>query len=84
MQKMADWAQDNPTAFTIIAGTIAAIAASIVLVNIAMSLNPFGIIMIGIGALITALTIAYTKFESFRNGVNIILNGLIAGFELFP
>ena len=83
MQKMADWAQDNPTAFTIIAGTIAAIAASIVLVNIAMALNPFGIIMIGIGALMTALVIAYTKFESFRNVVNIILNGLIAGFELF-
>jgi len=83
LQKMADWAQDNPTAFTIIAGTIAAIAASIVAVNIAMSLNPFGIIMIGIGALITALTIAYTKFENFRNGVNIILNSLIAGFELF-
>jgi len=39
--------------------------------------------MIGIGALITALTIAYTKFESFRDGVNIVLNGLIAGFELF-
>ena len=83
LQKMADWAQDNPKAFTIIAGTIAAIAASIVAVNIAMALNPFGIIMIGIGALITALTIAYTKFQSFRDGVNIVLNGLIGGFELF-
>ena len=82
MQKMADWAQDNPKAFTIIAGTIAAIAASIVAVNIAMALNPFGIIMIGIGALITALTIAYTKFEAFRDGVNFVLNGLIAGFEM--
>ena len=39
--------------------------------------------MIGIGALITALTIAYTKFQSFRDGVNIVLNGLIGGFELF-
>ncbi|MGL4267584.1 MAG: hypothetical protein ACRCR7_10705 [Weissella cibaria] len=83
LQAMADWAQRNPKAFTIIAGTIAAVAAAIVAINIAMSLNPFGLIAIGIGALVVGLTIAYTKFETFRNIVNTVLNGLIAGFEIF-
>jgi len=83
LQAMADWAQRNPTAFMIIAGAISAVAAAIVAVNIAMALNPFGLIAVGIAALVTGLTIAYTKFETFRNIVNIVLNGLIAGFEVF-
>jgi hypothetical protein len=83
LQAMADWAQRNPTAFLIIAGTISAVAAAIVAVNIAMALNPFGLIAVGIAALVTGLTIAYTKFETFRNIVNTVLNGLIAGFEVF-
>jgi hypothetical protein len=83
LQAMADWAQRNPTAFLIIAGTISAVAAAIVAVNIAMALNPFGLIAVGIAALVTALTFAYTKFETFRNIVNTVLNGLIAGFETF-
>jgi hypothetical protein len=52
-----------------------------ILLNIAMAANPIGLIVVGIAALIAALAIAYTKFEGFRNGVNFILNGLIAGFE---
>ena len=83
LQAMADWAQRNPKAFTIIAGTIAAVAAAIVAVNVAMALNPFGLIAVGIAALVTGLTFAYTKFETFRNIVNTVLNGLIAGFETF-
>jgi len=83
LQAMADWAQRNPKAFMIIAGAISAVAAAIVAVNIAMALNPFGLIAVGIAALVTGLTIAYTKFETFRNIVNIVLNGLIAGFEVF-
>jgi hypothetical protein len=83
LQSMADWAQSNPKAFLIIAGTISAVAAAIVAVNVAMALNPFGLIAVGIAALVTALTFAYTKFETFRNIVNTVLNGLIAGFETF-
>jgi hypothetical protein len=83
LQAMADWAQNNPKAFMIIAGAISAVAAAIVAVNVAMALNPFGLIAVGIAALVTGLTIAYTKFETFRNIVNIVLNGLIAGFEVF-
>jgi hypothetical protein len=83
LQAMADWAQRNPKAFMIIAGAISAVAAAIVAVNIAMALNPFGLIAVGIAALVTGLTIAYTKFETFRTIVNTVLNGLIAGFEVF-
>ena len=82
LQAMADWAQRNPKAFTIIAGTIAAVAAAIVAVNVAMALNPFGLIAIGIAAVVTGLTFLYTRFENFRNGVNFVLNSLIAGFEM--
>jgi hypothetical protein len=83
LQAMADWAQKNPKAFLVIAGTISAIALAIMAVNIAMALNPFGLIAIGIGALIIALTVAYTKFESFRTVVDRVLNNMIAGFEMF-
>ena len=83
LQKMADWAKENPKAFLFVAGTISAIATAILAVNFAMAANPFTLIAVGIAALITGLAVAYTKFEGFRNGVNFVLNGLIAGFELF-
>jgi hypothetical protein len=54
----------------IIAGALAAIAASIVAINIAMALNPIGLIVIGVIALIAGLAIAYKKFEGFRNIVD--------------
>ena len=81
LQKAAEWAQDNPKAFTIIAGTIAAVAASIMLVNVAMALNPFGLIMVGIAALVAGITIAYTKFETVRNIVRVVVNGVASYIE---
>jgi hypothetical protein len=45
LQSFATWAQDNPQTFMIIAGALAAIAASIVAINIAMALNPIGLIV---------------------------------------
>ena len=82
LQAMADWAQQNPKAFLIVAGTISAIATAILAVNFAMAANPFTLIALSIAALVTGLAVAYTKFEAFRNGVNFVINGLIAGFEL--
>jgi hypothetical protein len=70
LQKFATWAQDNPQTFMIIAGALAAIAASIVAINIAMALNPIGLITIGVIALIAGLAIAYKKFEGFREIVD--------------
>ena len=76
LQKFATWAQDNPTTFMIIAGALAAIAASIVAINIAMALNPIGLIVIGVIALIAGLAIAYKKFEGFRNIVDAVFGGI--------
>jgi hypothetical protein len=81
LQGMADWASKNPGVFTIIAGTIGAIAVSILAVNTAMALNPFGLIAVGIGLLVTGIGIAYTKFEGFRSLVRNVVNGLSDYFE---
>lgn len=81
LQSMAKWAQDNPGVFTIIAGTIGAIAVSILAVNTAIALNPFGLIAVGIGLLVTGIGIAYTKFEGFRSLVRTVVNGLSDYFE---
>ena len=60
----------------IIAGALAAIAASIVAINIAMALNPIGLIVIGVIALVAALAIAYKKFEGFRNIVDAVFGAI--------
>ena len=80
LQKFADWAQDNPQAFLIIAGAISAVAAAIVVTNIAMALNPFALIAAGIALLVFALVTAYKKFEWFRDGINTIVNTVIGFF----
>ena len=82
LKAFAAWAVENPKAFKIVAGTIAGIATAILAVNFAMAANPFTLIAVGIAALVTTLAVAYTKFETFRNGVNFVLNSLIAGFEM--
>lgn len=79
LQKFADWAQENPDKFTMIAATIGLIAAAIVITNIAMALNPFAIIAIGVGLLIIALKLAYDKFETFRKLVDIVFDALVTG-----
>ena len=83
LQEFADWAQENPKAFLAIAAAIGAIALAITAVNFAMAANPFTKIATGIAFLVTALIVAYTKFEAFRNLVNAVLNGLMRGFESF-
>jgi hypothetical protein len=79
---IANWARENPTMFTTIAAALGAIAASIVAINIAMALNPIGLIVVGAIALIGALAVAYQKFEGFRNIVNAVFGALKAGVML--
>ncbi len=81
--KFADWAAKNPKVFLAIAGTIAAVAASIVAVNVAMALNPFGLIAGGIALLVAGLVTAYNKFSWFKTGVNAFLNMMLAGVEIW-
>jgi hypothetical protein len=66
LQKFADWAGDNPDKFVIIAGAIGAVAASIVAVNIAMSLNPFVIAAVGI----TAMAVGFNKLADAMDRIN--------------
>ena len=82
LQAMADWAQKNPKAFLIIAGTISSIAGAIMAVNFAMAANPFTLIATGIALLVTGLIVAYTKFEGFRNVVNYVVQSTIDAFEI--
>lgn len=81
LQKFADWAQKNPQAFLYIAGAISVVAAAIVATNIAMALNPFSLIAIGVALLVAALVVAYKKFEWFKTGVDAIINGILGAFE---
>jgi hypothetical protein len=81
LQTMATWAQNNPQAFMIIAGALGAIALSIMAINIAMALNPLGLIVIGVVALVAGLALAYTRFEAVRNIVNAVFNAMRAGVE---
>ncbi|MEP6651358.1 MAG: hypothetical protein ABJA74_15825, partial [Lapillicoccus sp.] len=48
------------------------LAAATYAVNLAMSLNPFGIVVIAIAALVAGIVIAYQKSETFRDIVNAV------------
>lgn len=62
------------------AATTAATAAQTGL-NTAMALNPIGIIVVAVIALIAAFVLAYKKIDWFRNGVNKVINLIIGYFE---
>jgi hypothetical protein len=81
LQTMATWAQNNPQAFMIIAGALGAIALSIMAINIAMALNPLGLIVIGVVALVAGLALAYQRFESVRTVVGFLFNALKIGID---
>jgi hypothetical protein len=66
MQKFADWAQNNPEAFTRIAITIGAIAAAVVALNIALATNPF----ILATAAVIGLAIAFNKLVDAMSAIN--------------
>jgi hypothetical protein len=82
VEKFAAWAQDNPETFMIIAGALGAMALSIMAINLAMSLNPIGLIAIGIIGLIAGLIAAYKRFEGFRKLVDTIFDGIKLGFDV--
>ena len=81
LQSFATWAQDNPTLITAVAAAFGVMAASIVLVNAAMALNPAVLITAGIVALGVALVMAYKKFDTFRAVVNAVINQVASNFE---
>ena len=81
LQKFAQWAQDNPKLITAVAAAFGVLAASILVVNAAMALNPAVLIVAGIIAVGAALVVAYKKFQAFRDVVNFIINSVARNFE---
>ncbi len=81
LQSFATWAQENPTLITAVAAAFGVMAASIVLVNAAMALNPAVLITAGIVALGVALVTAYKRFDTFRAVVNAVVNQVARNFE---
>jgi hypothetical protein len=74
--KMGDWAAEHPEILLAIGVAIATIAAAIVATNIAMALNPFSLIAIGVVALGGLLVAAYKKFEPFKTVVDAVFGGI--------
>jgi len=70
------WAQKNPELLKLLAGAFVALTATVVALNIAMSLNPVALIVAGIGLLLTALAAAYIKFDGFRKVVDTLFSGM--------
>lgn len=52
--------------------------------NFVMNMNPIGLIVMGIAALIAGLVLLYKKCEWFRNGVNALGKAIMQGIKSFP
>ena len=81
LQKFADWATKNPGLMTAAAVAVGVLSAAIIIMNAAMALNPVGLIVLGIVALVAALVTAYKKFEGFRKVVDGIFKAMKWQFE---
>ena len=73
------WASENPELLKVVVGGLAAVAAAIVLINVALALNPFALIagaVVGLGAL---LVVAYKQFAPFRKIVDAVFGAIKFG-----
>ena len=91
----AGWASENQGLVMGLAGAITAIAATIIVLKIAMSAwvvvqwalnsallaNPIVLIIVGIAALIAAVVLAYHKFEWFKNIVDFVWEGIYTAIQ---
>jgi hypothetical protein len=68
-QKLVGWIEQNASWLGPLAAGIGITTAAFAALNLVMSLNPFGIIVVAIGALVGGLIWAYQNVEWFRNGV---------------
>lgn len=83
IEKFSAWAEKNPTLMAAVVAGMGILAISILAVNAAMALNPAIAITAGIIALGIAVVEAYKKFETFRNIVNGVLNGISKVIQTF-
>ena len=68
--QMVNWISQNASWLGPLATGIALVTGAILLMNAAMALNPIGLIVIAIGALVGGLIWAYQNVEGFRAGVD--------------
>jgi hypothetical protein len=76
LQKFAQWAEKNPGLMTAAAVAVGVLSAAVVIMNAAMALNPVGLVVLAIVALIAGLIAAYKKFEGFRKIVDALFGAV--------
>ena len=74
-------AQRNPAAVKAIAIGVLALAAAIVVLNVAMAANPIMLIAVAIGLVVAGLVYAYQRFAWFREAVNGVWAAIKLGWE---
>ena len=76
LAEFSAWASKNPDLLKLVVGGLAAVAAAIVVINVAMALNPFALIAGAVVALGVLLAVAYKKFEPFKTVVDAVFGGI--------
>jgi hypothetical protein len=76
LQKFAEWAEKNPGKITAIAIAFGVLSAAVMVMNAAMALNPVGLIVIAIAALVAGLIAAYKKFDGFKKVVDALFGAV--------
>jgi hypothetical protein len=76
LMKFGEWAQKNPKLILAVAAAMTVFAGTIMAVNLAMSLNPVSLIVLGIIALGAAVVYAYKKFDGFREVVDNVFGAI--------
>jgi hypothetical protein len=77
IEKVFNYIADNSDVFIVLAGVIAATTAAVIALNVALALNPFTWIVVGIGAVIVLVALAIKRFEFLKLTVSNI--GLAIG-----
>jgi hypothetical protein len=75
------WAQANPDLMKLVAGAFVGLTAAVIALNIAMSLNPVSLIVIGLGLLVAGLAAAYMRFDAFRKVVDLVFAAMRVGVD---
>lgn len=75
-QKLVGWIEQNASWLGPLATGLGITTAAFAALNLVMSLNPFGIIVVAIGALVGGLIWAYQNVGWFKDGVDAAFKGI--------
>jgi hypothetical protein len=76
IQAFSAWAQENPELLKKVVLGFVGFTAAVIALNIAMSLNPFTLIAIGIGIVVGLLLTAYKRFSAFKTIVDTVFGAI--------